>query len=193
MLNVILFLDDNELLNDKLNQVYDLLTKLTTNDPNGSSTMKSHKTRTFNNLQVANLLVSNLSKMLNQTNPLNSIVIDDKLNKTNSHKMKSKTINEIIGEQMLEQFDWLKAAFREETSNNNSKPNTEPQSHSSDLINNCENVNFMDSLDKLEKLITRIKLNRLTTLGRLFQAVNTSEHNVLLNVCNKCTGQIKIV
>ena len=51
----------------------------------------------------------------------------------------------------------------------------------------------MDSLDKLEKLITRIKLNRLTTLGRLFQAVNTSEHNVLLNVCNKCTGQIKIV
>lgn len=155
--------------------------------------MKSHKTRTYNNLQVANLLVSNLSKMLNQTNPLNSIVIDDKLNKTNSHKMKSKTINEIIGEQMLEQFDWLKAAFREETSNNNSKPNTEPQSQASDLINDSENVNFMDSLDKLEKLITRIKLNRLTTLGRLFQAVNTSEQNVLLNVCNKCTGQIKIV
>lgn len=155
--------------------------------------MKSHKTRTYNNLQVANLLVSNLSKMLNQTNPLNSIVIDDKLNKTNSHKMKSKTINEIIGEQMLEQFDWLKAAFREETSNNNSKPNTEPQSQASDLINDSENVNFMDSLDKLEKLITRIKLNRLTTLGRLFQAVNTSDQNVLLNVCNKCTGQIKIV
>ena len=155
--------------------------------------MKSHKTITYNNFQVENLLVSNLSKMLNQTNPLNSIVIDDKLNKTNSHKMKSKTINEIIGEQMLEQFDWLKAAFREETSNNNSKPNTEPQSQASDLINDSENVNFMDSLDKLEKLITRIKLNRLTTLGRLFQAVNTSEQNVLLNVCNKCTGQIKIV
>ena len=169
-----------------------MLAKLTTNDSNSSSTMKSHKSRTYNNLQVANLLVSNLSKMLNQTNPLHSMVIDDKLNNTNSRKMKSKTINEIIGEQMLEQFDWLKAAFREETSNN-SKPNTESQSPSSDLINENENVNFMDSLDKLEKLITRIKLNRLTTLGRLFQAVNTSEHNVLLNVCNKCTGQIKIV
>jgi hypothetical protein len=168
--------------------VYDLLSKLNgASDANSSSMMKSHKTKAYNNLQVANLLVSNLSKMLNQTNPLNNISFEDKLNKTNSHKMKSKTLNEIIGEQMLEQFDWLKAAFKDEASAN-SKSNAESQSP--EFINDNENINFIDSLDKLEKLITRIKLNRLTTLGRLFQAVNTSEQNVLLNVCNKCTGHL---
>ena len=89
-------------------------------------------------------------------------------------------MNEIAAEQMLEQFDWLKAAV------NNVESRNESDRENKDL-------NVIDSLDNLEKLITRIKFNRLTTLGRLFQVVNTSEMNLLLNVCNKCTGKIQIV
>ena len=171
-------LDDNELLNLKLNQALELLVSY--KESNGLAVNKNQnhsKTKYFNSLQCANLLLSNLSSL----SPTKMATHENISNMSNSHKTKSKTLNEIAAEQMLEQFEWLKATLN----------STE---HRTDLHDgDNQDLNVVDSLDSLEKLITRIKFNRLTTLGRLFQVVNTSEMNLLLNVCNKCTGKIQIV
>lgn len=87
-----------------------------------------------------------------------------------------KTENEMIGTQMLEQFEWVTLAMSDAT---NSKPDE-------------SNPNYIDSFEKLEQLISRIKINRNTIHSRLFQTTDMSGE-LLLNVCTKCTGKIQIV
>jgi hypothetical protein len=171
-------LDDNELLNSKLNQALEMLVKYKESKGLSVNQNPNHsKGKCLNSLQCVNVLLSNLGSFSQNSS---SKPIESLAKKNNSHRIKSKTLNEIAAEQMLEQFDWLKAAV------NNVESRNESDRENKDL-------NVIDSLDNLEKLITRIKFNRLTTLGRLFQVVNTSEMNLLLNVCNKCTGKIQIV
>ena len=171
-------LDDNELLNSKINQALEMLIKYKESQGLAVNQNPNHSRGKFlNSLQCINVLLSNLGSL----NPNASTkAIENLSKKSSSHKIKSKTLNEIAAEQMLEQFDWLKAIV------NTGENNSENQTDNKDL-------NVIDSLDNLEKLIMRIKFNRLTTFGRLFQVVNTSEMNLLLNVCNKCTGKIQIV
>jgi hypothetical protein len=171
-------LDDNELLNSKINQALEMLVKYKESHGLAVNQNPNHsKGKSLNSLQCINVLLSNLGTL---SPNLSAKAIDSLSKKSNSHKIKSKTLNEIAAEQMLEQFDWLKATL------NNTENNGESQTENKDL-------NITDSLDNLEKLIMRIKFNRLTTLGRLFQVVNSSEMNLLLNVCNKCTGKIQVV
>lgn len=171
-------LDDNELLNSKINQALEMLVKYKESHGLAVNQNPNHsKGKCLNSLQCINVLLSNLGTL---SPNFSAKAIDSLSKKSNSHKIKSKTLNEIAAEQMLEQFDWLKATV------NNTENNNESQTENKDL-------NVTDSLDNLEKLIMRIKFNRLTTLGRLFQVVNSSEMNLLLNVCNKCTGKIQVV
>ena len=168
-------LDDNELLNTKLNKALDLLVKYKENKGLSVNKTTNHsKSKYFNSLQCANLLLTNVDS-------LNGNKTEEAF--MNLSKIKSKTLNEIAAEQMLEQFDWLK-----ETINNDGS-----QNEANTQLGEKRDLNVVDSLDNLEKLITRIKFNRMTTLGRLFQVVNTSEMNLLLNVCNKCTGKIQVI
>ena len=168
-------LDDNEMLNSKLNQSLELLIKYKENKNLSVNFNRNHsKGKTLNSLQCVNILLTNLSSL-----NLTAIVTDEFSKKSLAHKSKSKTLNEIAAEQLLEQFDWLKEAANDAEIGGRENEN--------------KDLNIIDSLDSLEKLITRIKFNRLTTLSRLFQVVNTSEMNLLLNVCNKCTGKIQIV
>ena len=171
-------LDDNEMLNSKLNQSLELLIKYKENKNFSVNFNRNHsKGKTLNSLQCVNILLTNLSSL-----NLTAIVTDEFSKKSLAHKSKSKTLNEIAAEQLLEQFDWLKEAAND--AEIGGRENAQ---------NENKDLNIIDSLDSLEKLITRIKFNRLTTLSRLFQVVNTSEMNLLLNVCNKCTGKIQIV
>ena len=90
-----------------------------------------------------------------------------------------KTENEMVSTQMLEQFDWVNLAMKEATVINNTKPDE-------------TNSNLIDSFEKLEQLISRIKVNRTTIHSRLFQTTDMSG-DLMLNVCTKCTGKIQIV
>lgn len=94
-----------------------------------------------------------------------------------------KTESESIGSQMLEQFDWLKLEMNEINSQNPFKVRTEEDLNTS-----------IDSFDKLETLVDRIKINRNTIHSRLFQTTEMSgDFDLLLNVCNNCKGRIQTV
>ncbi len=83
-----------------------------------------------------------------------------------------KTENEAIGAQMLDQFEWVKLSD----------------------VKNEDNLSTIDSFDKLEQLVERIKSNRSTLHSRLFQTTDTSgDFDILVNVCNRCKGKIQIV
>lgn len=161
-------LKDNELLNEKLNEALEKLHTFKTKvDPNNTT---EFKTKNLNNLQAINTLISKLNA-LNEHSQSRSTQSSKK-----SEPIRIKTINEIIAEQMLEQFDWLNAAVQ--------------------IMQNkpCElGGDFVDSLDLLEQLVKRIKTNRLSKYGRLFQPVFSGDTDILLNICKKCTGQLKVV
>jgi hypothetical protein len=80
-----------------------------------------------------------------------------------------KTNNELVAQQMLENFEWVS----KETTHINS---------------NGENDH--ESFESLERLINLIKLKRTTTHSRLYQALSS---DMLLNVCNRCNGPVKII
>jgi len=83
-----------------------------------------------------------------------------------------KTENETIAAQMLEQFKWVNLSN----------------------VKNQDNSNTVDSFDKLERLIERIKLSRMTSHSRLFQTTDLSgDFDLLLNVCNRCKGKIQVI
>lgn len=175
---------DNGLLNEKLNQALDLIVKYN-NEKSGTNKFKS---KNSNNFQAANLLLANLnhlcSNQIEKTKKFDFI----SLKQLKNHHESPKTLNESIAQHFLEQFDWLKtAAFQID-------PNLKQPPTSNELSASPSEPNFTDSLEKLEKLIQRIRLTRTSTYGRLFQSANNdNETDLFLNVCNKCTGKVKVV
>lgn len=108
--------EDNEMLNLKLNQALDMLSN-------------KHLSHNMNNLQAINTILSNLYK----SNP--KLALDTiNLNKpSHIYKKKSKTINEIAAEQALEQFDWVKNAIK----------SNKIESESSEIVDSLDNLEFL--------------------------------------------------
>ena len=129
-----------------------------------------------NSLQAINLFLFDLAQMTSENLAnINANVFSDL-----GHKMfkRSKTINEIVAIEMLEQYDWIKSAIHAIKYKSNDEQN-------GDFINPT------DSLDKLELLIKKIRSHENSKFSRLFVADNDS--NLILNVCNHCKGDIKIL
>ena len=158
-------ISDNELLNDKLNQALNLI-----NDINSTDDSLRPK-RNLNNLTVVSSLISGLYsiKTRNSSNLSN-------LKTEPWHKTKAKTPNETIAAQMLEQFDWLRYAIQ--------SPNVKNVDFNPELI---------DSFEKLDNLISRIKISRSTIHSRLYQLTEVGQVDLFVNICNRCKGQVKVV
>ena len=154
-------LEDNELLNEKLNTALDLLNEIKQN--------KAGTKRNFNNLQAANFLLVGLQSLIGPGQAI-----------TQSKLKPLTTENEKIGWQMLEQYDWVNLAMNDlHTLDDSTRKNGE------------DSLNLIDSFEKLEQLIDRIKISRSTIHSRLFQSTQMSgEFDLLVNVCNKCKGNI---
>lgn len=174
-------LEDNDLLNLKVNQALDLLISFREKRDNSKAKQSPHKNKQLNNLQAINLILSNLCSMnqIDKTNGSNLFTeINSKFINLNLKK-KSKTLNEMMAEQVLEQFDWVKHAVQ---LNSTSLPTNQ---------SSANNLNLINSLDNLEHLIKKIKQNRCTKFSRLYQPDGDTE--LMLNVCKKCSGQIQQV
>ena len=162
-------LNDNELINDKLNQALDLLSDL--KDQESKSKVK----KAYNNLQASNLLICGLNSLFKSNTNTNRSYLPQ-INRP-------KTNNELISAQMLEQYNWVNLAIH---SNNN---------HSTTMGQDDTTSGVIDSFDKLEKLFDKIKLSRTTIHSRLYQSTenNFRDSKQLLNFCTSCRGQIKII
>jgi hypothetical protein len=184
-------LNDDQLLNFKLNQALELLSNLKQNLSESSSkilsTSKKSSTKTnINNLQAINLLLFDLVQLNNKNTSKKTLNLND-INQSVSDlslktfKKRSKTINEIIAIEMLEQFDWIKSAIQA------IKYETDEQKIG-------DFTNPTDSLDKLEALIKKIRSHKNSRFARLFMSDCLADGtNLLINVCNNCKGDIKIV
>ncbi len=162
-------LNDNELINDKLNQALDLLSDL--KDQESKSKIK----KAYNNLQASTLLLCGLNSLY-KSNTTTNRSYSPQINRP-------KTNNELISAQMLEQYNWVNLAIH---SNHNHSATTDQADTSGVAI---------DSFDKLEKLFDKIKLSRTTIHSRLYQSTenNLIDSKQLLNFCTSCKGQIKII
>ncbi|RNA16628.1 golgin-45 [Brachionus plicatilis] len=109
-------LEDNEVLNLKLNQTLDILSK-------------KQNRHNMNNLQAVNTILSNLFK----SNPKLGLDAINLNHGSQIQKKKSKTINEIGAEQALEQFNWVKKAV---ISNN-------IESNSVDMVDKLDNLEIL--------------------------------------------------
>jgi hypothetical protein len=193
-------LNDNQILNEKLNQALDLLKNIKSTDFQVAETPSTKLKKSLNNFQAANLLINSI-KQLENTNSCHFET--QPATNTNSYSQSSQsktkraiTENELIATQMLEQYDWVRLAIG--GVNNNHHLNSLSKSQSA-RASNCSTQNIeensphsIDTFDKLELLINRIKLNRNTIHSRLFQATDMAgDFDLLLNVCNHCSGQIQ--
>ena len=147
-----------------MNQGLDLLSEI--KELNQLEVTQKNFKKYYNNLQASNLLLVDLCKVcakygrsISSSQPVNN-------------SLRPKATNELIGYQMLEQFDWVNQA-----------------------IASSSEADAISSFDKLEKLIEKIKLSRSTVHSRLYQTTDTlrTDSETLLNFCNHCKGQIKIV
>jgi hypothetical protein len=195
-------LEDNETINFKLNEALKLVSLLQTKqkeeaqDEHGQDNFSKH----YNNLQAVNVLISTLNGLRQYASNSNrakeadfQVHLDSKVK-----SFKTKTFNEMCIKQMIEQFDWVRTATQ---SNVEDKLLIEI-SNEQDMIGNhstrisqqvADQEQIGDSLDKLEELIKRIKSNRFNKFSRLFQTVNHADHNLLVNICNRCKGEVKVV
>lgn len=164
-------LNDNELINDKLNQALDLLSDL--KDQESKSKVK----KAYNNLQASTLLICGLNSLFKRNTNTNRSYSPPQINRP-------KTNNELISAQMLEQYNWVNLAIHSD--NNHSTTTDQDDTMSGGVI---------DSFDKLEKLFNKIKLSRTTIHSRLYQSTenNLMDSKQLLNFCTSCRGQIKII
>ncbi|CAF0910868.1 unnamed protein product [Brachionus calyciflorus] len=152
-------LEDNELINLKLNQVLDIVLD------------KPARHHNLNNLQALNTTLSNLYKK-NPKFEINSINLS---HGNQVYKKRSKTINEIAAEQVLEQFDWVKQTVKAIPSESETS------------------LNMIENLDNLEILIKKIKENRNSKFSRLYQPHGLGGSELFLNCCINCNGNVKIV
>ena len=182
-------LRDNEYLNVKLNHAIELIQASST----ASSSSTKHKA--CNNLQAAHVILSHLTATTTTAQQQPDTVNSSSSNSNNNSAPKTaKTINEIAAEQMVEQFDWLKAELLDVDAMPTSTPASVATGAVSSEATGIASVCSVGSLEKLERLIARIKAKRLTaSYGRLFQSNADDGESLLLNVCNKCKGEIKIV
>jgi hypothetical protein len=182
-------LEDNELLNTKLNKALELFQEVTSTSTTTTSKQKSQPRRAVNNLQAVNILLTNVisleinklnqQRLLNEINePPSELAARSGGDTSVNRKPKPKTINELIAEEVIQQFEWVKATVQ--TSPFETGLASSVGDHS-------------DSLDKLELLIKQIKQNRATRFSRLYQPEAVYNCDILLNVCNRCKGEIKTV
>lgn len=159
----------------------DLLNKY--NNSIGVNSLSKFKSKNYNNFQAVNLILASLNNLCKSKNIKQ---IDTNTSNIGMRNKPVKTLNESIATQMIEQFDWLRtAAFQTDVNLSMTKPNSD------DVM---KNVNVIDSLDNLEKLIKRIKMSRTNSYGRLYQFYgNENDTDLFVNVCNKCTGHVQIV
>lgn len=171
---------DSELLNFKLNQAVQLVDEIKKNE-------QPHR-KTLNNLQAANILLSSLASMATPSDPSKHLteLTARAMSTLNLANRKSKTLNELVALEWLEQFDWVKSSFYKCC--NHQAQRVEEPSHIGYYVNPS------DSLDQLEQLVNKIKAYKSSKFARLYQPAGiNSDPNLLLNVCIKCKGQLKVV
>ena len=171
-------LNDNEMLNFKLNQAAQMLFDFKEQQQQKTTSavmiVTQRPGKNLNNLQAVNIIISNLAGLSNRS----VAELNSKICNLNSSK-KVKTFNEIVAIEMLEQFDWIKLAVQTIKYGSNEQ--------------NAEFTNPTDSLEKLDQLVRNIKAFKNTKFSRLYQPSGLGDANLLLNVCIKCKGEIKIV
>lgn len=165
-------LNDNEMLNQKLNQALELLNQ--SNSDNNVYIKRNH-----NNFQAVNLLLLGLDR----TQKRAANTSQDNIPMPKIPSLILKTDNEAIGGQMLEQFNWVNLAMNE--------VNPVPQPVSKVGANPDEAFSYVDNFEKLEQLIDRVKKSRSTIHSRLFQTTDMGDFDLMLNVCNICNGKIQ--
>jgi hypothetical protein len=194
-------LEDNETINFKLNEALKLVSMLQemSKEETKEELGQEHLSKHYNNLQAVNLLMSNLNGLrhsaMNSKNKGKEVDFKEHLD-SKVKSFKTKTFNEMYAKQMIEQFDWVRTATQSNVEDKLLIENSNEQ----DLIGNYsariaphEPEQIGDSLDKLEELIKRIKSNRFNKFSRLFQTINHADHNLLVNICNRCKGEVKVV
>lgn len=166
-------LNENDLINHKLNTALNILATAKENQSNMSPSGKSQ-----NNLQLVNVLLAKLAQLdqtkMNKSDLLREISTSHLIVKK---QPRSRTLNELVAEEALEQFEWVNSAASAENQNQEE----------------LSNENSLSTLDRLETLIKQIKQNRITKFARLYQPESVNSSDLMLNVCNKCKGDIKTV
>lgn len=172
-------ISDNDLLNSKLNIALNILNERMTTQ---ATTLPLHRPQ--NNLQLVNVLLSRLaqldsiqSKQVDILAKVNSPIAAVKA--AQARQRRSRTVNELMADEALEQLEWVKTATTAAA-----VPTAETESSSESASS---------ALDRLEILIKQIKQNRAYKFGRLYQPESINGADIMLNVCNKCKGDIKTV
>lgn len=167
-------LNENDLINHKLNTALNILASLKENQSPGKHIQQQ---KSQNNLQLINVLLAKLAQLdqaiVNKPELLREISTSHLVIKK---QPRSRTLNELVAEEALEQFEWVNAATSAENQNQEEL-----------------NESSLSILDRLETLIKQIKQNRITKFARLYQPESVNSSDLMLNVCNKCKGDIKTV
>ena len=168
-------LNENDLINHKLNTALNILASLKENQ---SPSKHVQQQKSQNNLQLINVLLAKLAQLdqanVNKPELLREISTSHLIIKKQS---RSRTLNELVAEEALEQFEWVNAA-------------TSAENQNQEELNESSSLSI---LDRLETLIKQIKQNRITKFARLYQPESVNSSDLMLNVCNKCKGDIKTV
>lgn len=189
-------LEDNELLNGKLNKALELFMDLkeklqspvqTAPEAKKKSPQATKNNKSLNNLQAVNVLLTNLVGLEADKPKHDRLLAEINDRRADVKVKKAKTMNELIGEELLEQFQWVKTSIQ-------TLPNILDSNIDPTLANyNHNSNNYVHSLDTLDRLIKQIKLHRTTKFSRLYQPEALLNFDLLINVCNKCKGDIKTV
>lgn len=194
-------LEDNETINFKLNEALKLVSLLQTksNEEVQEELGQEHHSKHYNNLQAVNLLMSTLNglrRSATYSNKGKEVDFQEHLH-SKVKSFKTKTFNEMCAKQMIDQFDWVRTATQSNVEDKLLIENSSEQdflgNYSTRIAQQIEPEQIGDSLDKLEELIKRIKSNRFNKFSRLFQTINHADHNLLVNICNRCKGEVKVV
>jgi hypothetical protein len=167
-------LTETQLINKKLN-LYSSLKAASS-----SSHHQIFKPKILNNLQIVDSLLLSQLKGLNNASDLNG------------GNEFSPTVNEILGQQFLNEFKWIENV----ASLNILDDLTTRFTDKNDNKDESPEMECIHSLDKLQDLIDQIKFKRSKLYDRLFN-YNSSEQNqnnlILSCLCKNCKGPIRIV
>lgn len=171
-------LNENDMINHKLNTALSILKSVQENSSsNMASPASTDNKKSQNNLQLVNILLAKLAQLdhtnTNRAELLRQVSLSHLTAETRKQP-RSRTLNELVAEEALEQFEWAKTASTEHR-----------------LESSCESP--VSTLDRLETLIKEIKKNRIAKFGRLYQPDSLNSSDLMLNVCNRCKGEIKTV
>lgn len=171
-------LGDNEMLNEKLNKALGILLEYKAKQ---NMSVKQPLKR-LNNLQSVNVLLSHLVQLDGESTETSRAEMFKEINTISEMKKKQpRTLNELVAEEALEQFEWIKSA------NHIILP------LGADFVPVKSSLSETDALDRLEILIRQIKQNRANKFSRLYQHESLGGFDLMLNVCKRCKGDIKTV